>query len=392
MKLENHQNNKIVFLIFGEHFSGIIAGQALDVAALISDKSRNEVLVIAYISTSKFFHNRYRYKSYYNNCIIIPLIFGSSIKLIYEYLLFVILKITCANKIICRGVRAAYLGSRMKNAYKIISSLVYDARGAHYAESLEYFRYKYKWDNEKLEYEKHLEINAIQNSDLIISVSNKLVNYWKTNYKLILPKIEIIPCTLNNYFKKTLIPEIETKSLRKKVGFKDDQVVLVYAGSVAGWQSFEVLNKFLISILSFRKDVGVLFLSKAEIKNLDCFHLFPDRVKQNWVAIEEVFNYLSVGDYGLLIREDTVTNQVAAPVKFAEYLSAGLDVIISPNVGDYSDLVVEKDLGILVDLSDLEVNKITLKNVLYKKKRGNNKFALDNFTKEKFINNYLNLL
>jgi hypothetical protein len=36
---------------------------------------------------------------------------------------------------------------------------------------------------------------------------------------------------------------------------------------------------------------------------------------------------------------------VASPVKFAEYLMGGLQILISPRLGDYSDLVDKYNLG-----------------------------------------------
>jgi hypothetical protein len=38
---------------------------------------------------------------------------------------------------------------------------------------------------------------------------------------------------------------------------------------------------------------------------------------------------------------------VASPVKFAEYLMGGLQILISPRLGDYSDLVDKYNLGMV---------------------------------------------
>jgi hypothetical protein len=44
-------------------------------------------------------------------------------------------------------------------------------------------------------------------------------------------------------------------------------------------------------------------------------------------------------------------NRIASPTKFAEYLMAGLPLLITPHVGDYSDLVESEHLGKVVDVS-----------------------------------------
>ena len=74
-----------------------------------------------------------------------------------------------------------------------------------------------------------------------------------------------------------------------------------------------------------------------EIENLK--RQYPGRMIQIWSAEQDVTSYLKLADYGLLIRENTVTNSVASPVKFAEYLNAGLNVIISPVLKDFTEFV-----------------------------------------------------
>ena len=75
---------------------------------------------------------------------------------------------------------------------------------------------------------------------------------------------------------------------------------------------------------------------------------FPTQVDCKWLSHSEVGKHLNACDYGILIREQSVTNQVAAPTKFAEYLMCGLKVLISEKMGDYSDFTVAHDCGVVV--------------------------------------------
>ena len=96
----------------------------------------------------------------------------------------------------------------------------------------------------------------------------------------------------------------------------------------------------------------------------------------------EVPKYLLAADYGLLIRENTVTNQVASPVKFAEYLACGLPVIISRNLGDYSEFVTKNNCGYLLNEFNFQPrNKPIIKNI-----------ALNHFKKLVFIDEYRRLI
>ena len=96
---------------------------------------------------------------------------------------------------------------------------------------------------------------------------------------------------------------------------------------------------------------------------------------------------LAACDYGILIRENTVTNQVASPTKFAEYLASGLPVIISPNLGDYSAFVETHHCGIKFNGEMPVIGKPDSAT-----KTSMKQLALQNFTKESYKENYKYLL
>ena len=81
-----------------------------------------------------------------------------------------------------------------------------------------------------------------------------------------------------------------------------------------------------------------------------------------FVEPKQIRSYLQCCDYGILFREKNGTNIVSSPVKFGKYLSCGLKILISDNVGDYSDLVYKNNLGHVI--SDLSKNIELKKNRL----------------------------
>ena len=94
-----------------------------------------------------------------------------------------------------------------------------------------------------------------------------------------------------------------------------------------------------------------------------------------------------LGDYGLLIREKSVTNKVASPVKYAEYLASGLKVIISDELGDYTQLSREKNWGIIFN----EFNDSHLKPGLLEKQKISTE-AIHFFSKRNYKEQYQQLL
>ena len=69
------------------------------------------------------------------------------------------------------------------------------------------------------------------------------------------------------------------------------------------------------------------------------------------VPAQNVPRLLVAADLGLMLRDDSLTNRVASPIKFGEYMAAGVPVIITPRLGDHSESVRRDQLGIEVDLT-----------------------------------------
>ena len=167
---------------------------------------------------------------------------------------------------------------------------------------------------------------------------------------------------------------------RASVGFENNDIILVYCGTVSGWQSFGKMFRFMKSQLTQNQNIKVLLLTKEtdEVKSL--IKEFPDRIIRKWCSDNDVIPMMSLGDYGLIIRGNTITNEVASPVKFAEYLYAGLKVIISEKIGDYNLFVKENKCGIL----DTEIKEM-LNKLDEQDKSIERKLAKENFSKNEDI-------
>jgi glycosyltransferase involved in cell wall biosynthesis len=98
-----------------------------------------------------------------------------------------------------------------------------------------------------------------------------------------------------------------------------------------------------------------------------------------------------MADYGILIRPNSITNSVASPVKFAEYLASGLQVLISDGIGDFSEFVVREKIGYLIN-NVVDIDSVDfVKNV---KKESIRKLALKGYCKAstQIIEKYLSVL
>jgi glycosyltransferase involved in cell wall biosynthesis len=149
----------------------------------------------------------------------------------------------------------------------------------------------------------------------------------------------------------TYLPSMPTAQWRRERRAElsiGERPVLLYSGSMHRWQRASDLLALFPALATRIPGLFLLVLTQeAESARalLGQLGVAPEDHRVLTLAPDEVQAMMSLGDVGALLRHDHLLNQVASPVKFADYLSAGVPVIISPGVGDCSRLVQESGLG-----------------------------------------------
>ena len=372
----------MIYLTYADQPSGVYSSQVVDVCNFLNESHNAQIRLVSFISLHNFSHNRQKIKREMPSAIVLPMLprmtsFGFNTLMLFFVLLFL-----NQRSVIARNVLAARIALRLRSFLKL--KVCFDGRGAIAAEWNEYQVVPLQeWKNSIHTWEKSVVLNV----DFRIAVSEELVKYWNERYGYSENKHVVIPCTLNTSFRPEILKQEEIENARKKMKFDADDIVLVYSGSTAGWQSFDLLQGFLQKIINKNKNIKVLFLSEKD-KNVDQLKAeFPDKIFQTFVKHSEVSGILKSCDIGILIREKSVTNQVASPTKFAEYLSAGLPVIISEGIGDYTSFVKQNDCGWVLDESPLQMNRLNIseRNRLLQ-------LVNDHFTKKSHNASYTNLI
>lgn len=357
--------HKIVYLTFNDAPGGIFTSQVVDVCHFLRKELQADVTLVSFISLRTFFANRKRIHQSYSNAIVLPMWPGIENWQRNRHTLSLHLRILSAHTVIARGPFAALLASKSSAA-----RVCFDARGAYTAEFSEYNVGGGKFSLEEI---RAIEQQAVEQCDGAITVSQALVDYWKREFNYNADKHVVIPCTLADH--ATSIPLAERK---------DKRIRIVFSGGNGKWQSLHLISDLLIPLFESNPDVDLLMLTAKLPASFPLRERFPERVQQKWVTEEEVPALLASCDYGWLVRENTVTNQVASPVKFAEYLSAGLSVIISEQLGDFTTFVEQHQCGIVV--KNNSVPALSLQS--QKQKEYNQSLAAAYFHKKKYMNEY----
>lgn len=366
---------KVLYLTYNDYPSGIYSGQVIDVCRFWKEELKADVSLIAFISMRGFKLNKQKIIEQFPGAIVLPMFPKVRNWKLNRFILRRFIKKINPQVIVARGPFATLLAIKFREGRKVC----FDARGAYTAELREYNVVP----DEKMKAEIfELEKQAVLNSDFRIAVSQQLVQYWKRSFEYSSADHVVIPCTLNA---KTFVEKTSESAIAPDL---QSPVTLVYSGGSADWQSFNALDKEMYQLLAAQNNLNVILLAKNLPAGMKIFSDFATRVKSMWLKPEEVKSVLDSCDYGWMVREKSVTNAVASPVKFAEYLSGGLKIIISEELGDYSEFVNQHHAGIIYNSNDVK----PLEKVSQEEKMRMKELAKKNFMKENFTAHYKKLL
>ena len=359
----------MIYLTFNDPPSGVFKSQVVDVVHHLR-KLEPGLKLVSLVSPRHYATYREKIHSWDEESRIYPMVPGIQRWRRNSSILSMLMRGIRKEVVICRNIYAWHLAKRA-GAKKCIL----DARGAIAAEFEEFDVVPYEAMIEEM---PNLEADAVKNADFRIAVSSELVNYWRERYQYQGKEGTdhvVIPCTLGNEHQvDSLAKRAES---REVMGFSEEDVVVVFSGSLAGWQSLDELSSMLRKCLKDQPRVKLLFLTKSHEMIKDLHHSFPDRVSRKWLKPSEVPIMLAAGDYGLLLRTDAQTNRVASPVKYAEYLAAGLKVLISPRIVDYAGFTRSNEVGFALDDGELP----TLESVSIEEKKRIRQVCMENLSK-----------
>jgi len=357
---------KIAYVtLLDQYHPGIYDSQVIDVCNYLNDNFDVEVQLIAFLSIKELWRSDAKkiIKSKCKNALVLPAFPKLRYFKLTQFLLATCLMFKPKKALICRNVFATQIGLFCRK-FGLVKLVAFDGRSALSAEIKEYDVFPVPY------FKKHIaewERASVMRTNFQIAVSAALIDYWKDCYSYESKNNIIMPCTLAS--------NVDWENIEQK---ETSQIKVVYAGSNAPWQGFEEISSFL----RMHPNVSCTLLTKQS-KTTDLMQIeFGERLKIQWVNMAEIPVLMAKHDYGLLLRPESVTNQVASPGKFAEYLMCGLKVIITKNLGDYSNFVENNNCGLVWD----RMQTLDLKKTLNEDKGYNKSLAKKFFTKQSVIN------
>ncbi len=340
----------LLYLTYNDQPSGVYWSQVTDVVEHLNTlggakglPTDQRVKLVALVSLRGYWNTRMVIRQRMPDALVLPMVPRAHNWRINWIWLWLVCLWYRPSGIIGRGVFATALALRMRRR-RLVQRVCLDGRGAYGAEWEEY---RIVDDDRLIEECARMERSAVLEADLRIAVSEALVDHWRERFGYAEPYHVVIPCTLGRDLERSSGSTKGATGLRGELGWSAEDLVLVYSGSTVGWQSLGLQARVLAELMTSDPRVRVLFLTGGDAHIAELERHFPGRVARRWLPHGEVHAALAACDYGLLMREPSVTNRVASPTKFAEYLSAGLPVLISEGLGDVAALVQREQLGLV---------------------------------------------
>ncbi|MDD9174895.1 hypothetical protein PVK63_09360 [Aliivibrio sp. S2TY2] len=197
----------------------------------------------------------------------------------------------------------------------------------------------------------------------IIFVSDHMEDVYIKQYPWLKDKTEVLYCSSDlKYIKRD---KIENS--------------FCYVGGLSTWQMIDDTLLFFNNLKKYNNACKIYIITRnvdevlAKISEREYF-LLKNAVIKSIEDRLEMQNFLSAMQFGVLLREDNMINNVASPIKLAEYLSCDVNVITTTALTSFHENINQYKCGYIMN----EERSILSCNFSYIKYREGNSLAMYN--------------
>lgn len=250
----------------------------------------------------------------------------------------------------CRSYIPAIVGRRLKLKYQI--PFIFDMRGFWVDERVEgeIWNLKNPAFNFIYRFFKKIEVKLFLAADYIISLTNAavpVINKIRGEEK---NNISVIPCCVDDYhFDYKTISLDNTIQQKADLGFKKDDFILTYLGSISTWYMPDKMIDFFNVLKAKKTNAKFLFITQenpsliqdlANSKNINLSDFVFKSANR-----KELPTLLSISDATVYFITPSFSKIASSPTKKAELLCMGIPTVCNDGVGDTSKFMEENNSG-----------------------------------------------
>lgn len=167
--------------------------------------------------------------------------------------------------------------------------------------------------------------------------------------------VEVIPCCVDVASFQTDAKSRE--AVRREIG-AGERYVIAYAGSFGGWYLSDEMYELFATAREADADAFVMALTQRDAavvrKRLIDIGFGDNDIFVASVSPDKMPRYLVAADVAVSFIKRCYSKQASSPTKNAEYLAAGLPMVVNAGVGDVDELIASERVGVVVDPLDRE--------------------------------------
>lgn len=225
----------------------------------------------------------------------------------------------------CETTVPAYIGSLALTPHKKIP-LIFDMHGLSAEQAIMEGK-----PASFVNYIRNMQITTLESADHVFAVSSLHKEHLQS---IVAPeRITVVP---------------NAGEVRPHVSKNDEEINVVYGGIFSYWENISSYIKS--TTLDRDRKISFYLLGGGPLREtlIDMIARLGAPVKYlGKLSREETLNFFDRCHIGVLTSSRDIARQIACPIKFFDYMSCGL-VVLSEDVGWWSQLIREKNVGLVV--------------------------------------------
>lgn len=253
----------------------------------------------------------------------------------------------------CRSYVAAEVGLQLKQQFGV--KMIFDMRGFWADEKVD----NGQWNLDKTLYKriyahyKKAEDSFLRVADGIVSLTDAARAYLhqKDGYSRL--PITVIPtCADLTHFDYQKTDSEKSESLRLSLGFKREDKILIYLGSVGGWYLTAEMFRFFKALHQKDDTYKMLILTKDDAQKVKnealAAGISAECIVVTYAGRKALPLYLSLATCSIFFIRNSFSKMASSPTKLAELMGMGIPVICN-DIGDTGNIIAKTRTGIVVN-------------------------------------------
>ena len=209
------------------------------------------------------------------------------------------------------------------------------------------------WTRESLKFKLlfWFEKAVSRKAKVVISATSGMKDYAQNKYGVLFDNFYVKPACVN--IDQFSFKDKKKNELLERFGLQN-KIVGLYAGKFGGIylerEFFDLAKEF---VNFYGDNFRMLILTSHSRKEIEerckACGLDHENIISMFVPHKAISEYMGLADFAITPVKPVPSKRYCTPIKNGEYWALGLPVVITPNISDDSDIILENDIGVVLE-------------------------------------------